>query len=1281
SWAPVRWPIQPTERWKRIGRSGEPWRELTNRLIDPNAPAKGELPEFEELIRTLPFEPRNYGRIVKFAGAAVLLIALGAVIYPLYMSRRLTLDQAMEVRNMVERISLEHMEWLDAFREDMNLALSTGESGLHPSADPEFAPAIVQPLRDAAGLDEVEGNDFFECTNYFKRWEKKWKNPPESWAQIYGFVKSEIDFEEFRLQFDQNDERDIREIHQLVQDVRAKIDELLPPRMQGHLDTLEAREWIIASLPISDLLAQMEANDVDYKPRFEHLADIMRRDRQLSEIDEVWQGVEEIERSKTGSGEAALGRFQPIFQTIFSEAETVNDIHATLVAEAANKALVETVRDIASTPDDQIRWDLFDDDEFKVPSDWTLDHFQVWSSSLKGFYKIANPPTLPPDCEQKLASFMDMLNEVYDCGGKDDALELTQHYALASTQRDQLLNLHAIAKHKEALVEASKNLKVLQTQINLCVELRKQVCVPPPEYFQEMSNVKFTSPALNSVWEVVVTSINELGTMPSEPSAEQQIQYMKMRKPTDGTRKVFEHLDALAFHVDDPAPEAGEFAPLPPGPKSWDRDEAVRAVGDRREQAITTAIQSVRQVAQVGDKPTLETTAIADTIALEQQGFEDWVGQASDLIESFRTIEQQLDWGYTLGDIEGEYRAWAIDQTQLFDALRPSLGELVMRYEFLLALRSETNPETIRTQIGDLVAYDRPEAYLGTWNRYGELPHDRLLDDDAVLDGLKSWLDTHLNDNNARRQELESRLKNEAHDRWVAHLQGRTAPRTEDENVIQAYEADYVLAAKFDVRRADLNPSLGFNYDLHEFRDSLRAIERDEQGDPDQKQQQAKLGIDTYHDAMLRQFRNLIDAQPDLGGIMTTLVEIASEEQAAVDVQEIGPAAGPFGFSYVEVPGVARPRGPNGPPKVIRYRHNRSNLELSFVLLDSKDHSDLLERPIYIATDELPLEAFLKVANHPTHQTTLKDALYLETGINDLRQGPRVWERHPQTNKRTPSFRAADDWLATQSKRLNDYPPTQAPPPAPTSRPPTQHVSMIASAYVAAALGCRLPTTDEFRAAIREQYGAELTNDAIVQSLNNGNMASGSINLCDAKVKTQYDFAIAERRRDSTLKPFAPDLGSFYTGLFPPYKTFDKFQENENQATFHYDLGRADTTLWFMETKAPIDGSFNNLYGNVLEWVYDRPDDLALEPGETIPAPGELRKRIALDQFGVVGGSALAPVSVLLNERLSLPRELLPMRYNQNGFSDVGFRLVIAGKFDTMAEQALAATSFAYLNP
>jgi len=78
-------------------------------------------------------------------------------------------------------------------------------------------------------------------------------------------------------------------------------------------------------------------------------------------------------------------------------------------------------------------------------------------------------------------------------------------------------------------------------------------------------------------------------------------------------------------------------------------------------------------------------------------------------------------------------------------------------------------------------------------------------------------------------------------------------------------------------------------------------------------------------------------------------------------------------------------------------------------------------------------------------------------------------------------------------------------------------------------------------------------------------------------------------------------------------------------------------------------------------------------------SPAQIDAGIDTAKMKAIGGSALSVAD-------GTPEEPITIGFNQPGalsrfrFYDVGFRLVIAGRFDTVAEQVLAATSGGYVN-
>ena len=248
-------------------------------------------------------------------------------------------------------------------------------------------------------------------------------------------------------------------------------------------------------------------------------------------------------------------------------------------------------------------------------------------------------------------------------------------------------------------------------------------------------------------------------------------------------------------------------------------------------------------------------------------------------------------------------------------------------------------------------------------------------------------------------------------------------------------------------------------------------------------------------------------------------------------------------------------------------------------------------------------------------------------------------------------------WLTSDSKRSSDYPPGGEPGALADIEYPVQYISPIAAIYVSNALGCRLPTTREFQAALNEAYGG-LNFQEIGPRIAAGDIPGGMPNLRDRRYAGQFDHASAVRGANQAILPYTPDIGSFHP--------------NSGRENVHdFD----DGFLWFDHVRGDGNSQLAHLLGNVQEWVYDDPDRITPGQGEPIQDPGLLLRAINYEELGVIGGSALSPSTLPLDQPLPVPRPLLADDLTKYYYADVGFRLVIAGKFDTVAEQIIAATN------
>jgi hypothetical protein len=276
-----------------------------------------------------------------------------------------------------------------------------------------------------------------------------------------------------------------------------------------------------------------------------------------------------------------------------------------------------------------------------------------------------------------------------------------------------------------------------------------------------------------------------------------------------------------------------------------------------------------------------------------------------------------------------------------------------------------------------------------------------------------------------------------------------------------------------------------------------------------------------------------------------------------------------------------------------------------------------------------------------------------QPGVEDRRKGPRAWEWNADEGQAMRVCAAAPGdpshgWLRVRTPMAkNEYYPAGLNVLPPTADVPMQYVSPTAAVLVSRLLGCRLPTSAEWKAA--EESGVK---------------APGMPNLRDATWRREFEYM----KQFEALRPEFPG-----SGIFWPKDATKTPPAQDGAATTDTD----DSALWFVPVTNGGAG-FQNLIGNVAEFVWEDPDSL-----EGLEATAD-KVRAALgkgEMLRVIGGSALSPKEVD-------PMTAQPVYFDEarEGYSDVGFRLAFsAPKGVTQAgggakvDQALAKSG--YLTP
>jgi hypothetical protein len=330
--------------------------------------------------------------------------------------------------------------------------------------------------------------------------------------------------------------------------------------------------------------------------------------------------------------------------------------------------------------------------------------------------------------------------------------------------------------------------------------------------------------------------------------------------------------------------------------------------------------------------------------------------------------------------------------------------------------------------------------------------------------------------------------------------------------------------------------------------------------------------------------------------------------------------------------------------------------------------------PFYMATRELTLGLFLDALaesgragdlaeRSPAGGAVLEMPAVERREVADSRRGPRVWTAELRSDARIPirpTLGGGPDsmwgWYTTNETMIGfrgpsprqSYLPNFATLPneqLPTVDKPVQYISPEAAVLVARLLGCRLPTSAEWRAALEGAGGL-------------GNAASGA-NLRDESWRIAFDQIELMRRTHRgryTLEPEMPNGGIFW-----PLGS----RENTNDDPPEWDRSPAsavdDGVLFFRDAaRGPTpDSAVQELIGNVAEMLWEDPRSLERLP--YAPTAAELFEAIPRDYapLRVVGGSALSPpgwgdgVPYRPDEPYS-PES--PARARR-GYSDLGVRL------------------------
>jgi hypothetical protein len=226
---------------------------------------------------------------------------------------------------------------------------------------------------------------------------------------------------------------------------------------------------------------------------------------------------------------------------------------------------------------------------------------------------------------------------------------------------------------------------------------------------------------------------------------------------------------------------------------------------------------------------------------------------------------------------------------------------------------------------------------------------------------------------------------------------------------------------------------------------------------------------------------------------------------------------------------------------------------------------------------------------------------------------------------------------------------------------PLQHVCPGAAMFLAHALGCRLPTSAEWRAARVKAAPPSI----------------GAWNLRDERWRRQWASADAVQKRGRVA--LWPDAATFWPSPAPDGLGRAAASGPHAQAAFDGD----DGFLFFAPGSADAGAVLQHVVGNTAEYVFE--DTRAFEELADGSAAGvQGFAQATAGRLGVVGGSALSAPQLETDRTWSV--DLFDVQ-DRVGYADVGFRLAFsaggpsAPRLSAAARMLTRLTDEAYLTP
>ena len=639
--------------------------------------------------------------------------------------------------------------------------------------------------------------------------------------------------------------------------------------------------------------------------------------------------------------------------------------------------------------------------------------------------------------------------------------------------------------------------------------------------------------------------------------------------------------------------------------RPWNRALLTDDLDSRRKNAVASTLSYVDWPKVFTGESDENFKAREDQLAAN---YDKWRADLAAVVPALNRIQDLLAEGYMLDEKPADGLA-AIAET--YQSVK---GSVVLADPFA---SQSTGPILARMtrlgQIGQLTAAaellaaaasGKPgsfEAARAAWQRLGKLaPAWPASPDDLKQEvEVRKNLDTlyGLLTGDARKGALRAELAGESRRRWQEYFLTRSDPR-QIENAI-ARMGDFGVSAS----DASLPGLAKYRLAMWDFRQQMIAGKRDLDDDA------VKAAIAAFQ-SKVKAMPAEVNRMPELTALLGKLDELRLAKNNAIDLTKAGPGAA--GWTMTEQAA-----------NTVTYTWPGRDQKLTFARVTPKNGE-----PCFLCTTEVSTGLFINVVMGLQKWSQMQQAM---PAGDDVR-GPRSWIRGGGTIQIDPNwFPMIPPILAGKL-----YAPGLKVD-VPGALHPVQQVPVPVAVYFARLLNCRLPNSTEWQAAYEQDKAAA---------------SRKAYNLRDKTWLAQKAHDIALEDSGDLVEPdmFYPDAGVYWPASIPAAqrKTGRDGEAWPNPAD--------DGVLWFAKVVDDNQRVFQNLVGNVAEYVYEDSKALADLKDPTIAQVKQLLQTGG--NAKVIGGSAMSPPQVPVDQ----PQALANPAGNEC-YSDVGLRLAfLAGR-------------------